>query len=170
MPPIRNPDVECFDDVDPEIAVLVNPRLAAGYFLAYRDGELLSWGRMGVSTYPMAAVPEGTARGKTPSTRRPPMRQTARTDDDVFDRATRMLAAQAAAERMAVDHVRYLRRIGATLKDAAEAIGLDPANARNWDAVTLASHRSHGGPSSAPLPPDDRAPGLRCNGACQSAG
>jgi hypothetical protein len=55
MPPIRNPDVECFDDVDPVIAVLVNPRLAEGFFVAYRDGELLSWGRMGVSTYPSDA-------------------------------------------------------------------------------------------------------------------
>jgi len=67
MPPIRNPDVpcptagseepargECFDD-DPVIAVLVNPRLAEGFFVAYRDGELLSWGRMGVSTYPSDA-------------------------------------------------------------------------------------------------------------------
>ena len=96
------------------------------------------------------------------------MRQTARTDDDVFDRATRMLAAQAAAERMALEHVRFLRRSGATLADAAEAIGLDMPT--TWDDVTMAPHRSHGGPSSAPLPPDDRGPGLRCNGACQSAG
>jgi hypothetical protein len=51
MPPTRNPDVVCFDD-DHEITVKVNPRLAPGYFVAYRDGELLSWGRMGVSTYP----------------------------------------------------------------------------------------------------------------------
>jgi hypothetical protein len=95
------------------------------------------------------------------------MRQTARTDDDVFDLATRMLAAQAAAERMAVDHVRTLRRMGATLQEAADAIGIEPTS---WDDVTLASHRSHGGPSSAPSPPDDRGPGLRCSGACQSTG
>jgi hypothetical protein len=37
---------------DDELTVKVNPRLAEGYFVAYRDGELLSWGRMGVSTYP----------------------------------------------------------------------------------------------------------------------
>ena len=54
MPPTRNPDIECFDDLDldRDITVLVNPRLGEGYFVAYRDGELLSWGRMGVSTYP----------------------------------------------------------------------------------------------------------------------
>jgi hypothetical protein len=70
MPPTRNPDMECFDDplddsgsepnresldLDRDITVLVNPRLAEGYFVAYRDGELLSWGRMGVSTYPQDA-------------------------------------------------------------------------------------------------------------------
>jgi hypothetical protein len=50
----RTPDdalLECFDD-DHEITVKVNPRLAEGYFVAYRGGDLLSWGRMGVSTYP----------------------------------------------------------------------------------------------------------------------
>jgi hypothetical protein len=71
------------------------------------------------------------------------MRQTVRTDDDVFDRATRMLAAQAAAERMAVDHVRYLRHIGATLKDAAEAIGLEMPT--TWDNVVAAYALSSGG-------------------------
>jgi hypothetical protein len=95
------------------------------------------------------------------------MRQTARTDDDVFDLATRMLAAQAAAERMAVDHERTLRRMGATLQEAADAIGIEPTS---WDDVTLASHRSHGGPSSAPSLAGGRDAGLRCNGACQSAG
>jgi hypothetical protein len=50
MPPTRNP-IAGFDD-NPDITVTVNPRLAEGYFVAYRDGELLSWGRMGVSTYP----------------------------------------------------------------------------------------------------------------------
>jgi hypothetical protein len=50
MPPTPDP-IEYFDD-DDEITVTVNPRLAPGYFVAYRDGELLSWGRMGVSTYP----------------------------------------------------------------------------------------------------------------------
>ena len=50
MPPTPDP-IECFDD-DDEVTVTVNPRLAEGYFVAYRDGELLSWGRMGVSTYP----------------------------------------------------------------------------------------------------------------------
>ena len=71
------------------------------------------------------------------------MRQTARTDDDVFDRATRMLAAQAAAERMALEHVRFLRRSGATLADAAEAIGLDMPT--TWDNVTAAYALSSGG-------------------------
>jgi hypothetical protein len=54
MPPIRDhPDlIEYVDDADPVITVLVNPRLDEGFFVAYRDGELLSWGRMGVSTYP----------------------------------------------------------------------------------------------------------------------
>ena len=54
MPPIRDhPDfIEYVDDDDPVITILVNPRLAEGFFVAYRDGELLSWGRMGVSTYP----------------------------------------------------------------------------------------------------------------------
>ena len=59
MPPTRNSDIECFDDLDMaldrDITVTVNPRLAEGFFVAYRDGELLSWGRMGVSTYPSDA-------------------------------------------------------------------------------------------------------------------
>jgi hypothetical protein len=51
MPPIRDqPDLIEFQDHD--ITVLVNLRLAEGFFVAYRGGELLSWGRMGVSTYP----------------------------------------------------------------------------------------------------------------------
>jgi hypothetical protein len=49
MLPTPDP-IEGFDDS--EITVLVNPRLGEGFFVAYRDGELLSWGRMGVSTYP----------------------------------------------------------------------------------------------------------------------
>jgi hypothetical protein len=98
------------------------------------------------------------------------MPPTARTDDDVFDMATRVLRAQAAAEQEAVRHVAFLRKAGATLKDAAEAIGIEPANARDWDTVTMASHRSHGGPSSVPSLAGGRDAGLRCSGACQPAG
>lgn len=61
------------------------------------------------------------------------MPQTRRTDD--FDIATRMLRAQAAAEQEAIRHVAFLRKTGATLKEAAEAIGIEPTT---WDDVTLA--------------------------------
>jgi hypothetical protein len=49
-----------------------------------------------------------------------------------------LLAALRVAEKAALDHVRWLRRQGVPLDEAASAIGLDPANARNWDDVTMA--------------------------------
>jgi hypothetical protein len=49
-----------------------------------------------------------------------------------------LFAAMADAERAALDHVRWLRRQGVPLSEAASAIGLDPDNARTWDAVTQA--------------------------------
>ncbi len=98
------------------------------------------------------------------------MPQTRRTDADMFDLAIRLLRAQAAAEQEAVRHVQFLRNMQVPLKEAAEAIGLDPDNVRSWDDVTMASHHSHGGPSSAPSLAGGRDVGLRCNGACQSAG
>ena len=66
------------------------------------------------------------------------MPQTRRTNADNFDLATRLLRAQAAAEQEAVRHVTFLRRAGATLQDTAQAIGLDPANVKTWDAITMA--------------------------------
>jgi hypothetical protein len=47
-----------------------------------------------------------------------------------------LLAALAAAETAALAHVRWLRRNGVTLSEAAAAIGLDPLT--SWDEVTQA--------------------------------
>jgi hypothetical protein len=47
-----------------------------------------------------------------------------------------LFEAMRVAERAALEHVRYLRRQGVPLSEAASAIGLDPDNVRNWDAVT----------------------------------
>jgi hypothetical protein len=44
--------IECFDDLEHDIEVLVMPRIAEGYYVAWKAGELMSWGRMGGSPYP----------------------------------------------------------------------------------------------------------------------
>jgi hypothetical protein len=53
MPPTPDP-IECLDDLD-EITILVVPRIAEGYFVAYAGGELLCWGQLGAEAYPVGA-------------------------------------------------------------------------------------------------------------------
>jgi hypothetical protein len=55
-----------------------------------------------------------------------------------MDTPSNRLAALAAAEQAALEHVGHLRARGATLAEVAEGIGLDPANCRTWDDVTMA--------------------------------
>jgi hypothetical protein len=50
---------------------------------------------------------------------------------------TNLYQAMRDAERAALDHVRWLRRQGVPLEEAASAIGLDPDNVRGWDDVTM---------------------------------
>ena len=49
-----------------------------------------------------------------------------------------LFEAMRVAETAALDHVRWLRRQSVPLSEAASAIGLDPDNARTWDAITQA--------------------------------
>ena len=49
---------------------------------------------------------------------------------------TNLFEALRVAERAALEHVRWLRKQGVPLAEAAAAIGLDPDNARTWDAIT----------------------------------
>jgi hypothetical protein len=42
-------------DEDDELTVIVNPRIAEGYFVAWKGGELMSWGHMGAEGYPDGA-------------------------------------------------------------------------------------------------------------------
>jgi hypothetical protein len=68
MPPTRNPDVECFDDtdffdpadaerieLDHDVTIQANPRVAIGFFIAWKNGALLTWGAMGYSPFPVDA-------------------------------------------------------------------------------------------------------------------
>jgi hypothetical protein len=48
---------------------------------------------------------------------------------------TTLWQALRAAERAAIEHVKWLRSQGIPLDEAAQAIGLDPANCRGWDDV-----------------------------------
>jgi hypothetical protein len=50
---------------------------------------------------------------------------------------TALWQALRVAERAALDHVRWLRKQGIPLEEAASAIGLDPANCKGWDDVTM---------------------------------
>ena len=48
-----------------------------------------------------------------------------------------LLAALRVAEKAALDHVKWLRRQGVPLSEAASAIGLDPDNVKGWDQVKV---------------------------------
>jgi hypothetical protein len=54
-----------------------------------------------------------------------------------------LLAALADAEQAALEHVGHLRVRGVPLTEAAEAIGLDPADVKGWDDITQAYAGRH---------------------------
>jgi hypothetical protein len=65
--------------------------------------------------------------------------QTRRADADTFDMATRMLRAQAAAEKTAIEHVRFLQNFGVPLEETSAAIGIVAQIARTERSVPAAS-------------------------------
>jgi hypothetical protein len=53
MRPTPDP-IECLDDVD-EVTILVMPRIAEGYFVAWKNDKLMCWGQLGAEGYPVGA-------------------------------------------------------------------------------------------------------------------
>jgi hypothetical protein len=61
VPPIPDPPLDDSgsssnrESLDYDITVLVMPRIAEGYFVAWKNDELMSWGRMGQTAFPTGA-------------------------------------------------------------------------------------------------------------------